>query len=119
MRLAPPLPAAGAIVRLRQRSYLVTEVQPGTAFTSGLVALAGLDNDAAGERHIVRHLRTALKMNRLFSNDPVCAQHQPDQEWHREGAAYHGCLLIAERSCERGNGDRDRAFVVPTVERGT
>ena len=31
------------------------------------------------------------------------------------GAACHGCLLIAETSCERRNEFLDRALVVPTV----
>jgi hypothetical protein len=32
------------------------------------------------------------------------------------GAACHGCLLIAETSCEQHNDFLDRALVVPTVE---
>ena len=55
----------------------------------------------------------------LCSNDPVCAQHRPDQLHegrHLHGAACHGCLLIAEPSCERHNELLDRAFVVPTVD---
>ena len=32
-----------------------------------------------------------------------------------EGAACHGCLLIAETSCERRNEYLDRALVVATV----
>lgn len=73
-------------------------------------------------RDIVRHLQRAVEMNALCSNDPVCSQHLPDdpQEGrHREGAACHGCLLIAEPSCERMNRDLDRTFVVPTVESGS
>ena len=30
-------------------------------------------------------------------------------------AACHGCLLISETSCERGNEHLDRTLVVPTV----
>jgi hypothetical protein len=33
-----------------------------------------------------------------------------------DGAACHGCLLIAETSCEQHNDFLDRALVVPTVE---
>ena len=69
-------------------------------------------------RDIVRHLRRAVETNLLCSNDPVCASHLPDgaeEGRHREGAACHGCLYIAEPSCERMNRDLDRAFVVPTV----
>jgi hypothetical protein len=55
----------------------------------------------------------------LCSNDPVCAHHRPDdrhEERFLHGAACHGCLLIAETSCERRNEFLDRALVVPTVE---
>ena len=55
----------------------------------------------------------------LCSNDPVCAQHQPENgHEHRflQGAACHGCLLIAETSCEQHNDFLDRAFAVRTVE---
>jgi hypothetical protein len=34
---------------------------------------------------------------------------------NREGAACHGCLYIAECSCERFNRNLDRALVVPTI----
>jgi hypothetical protein len=70
-------------------------------------------------RQIDRHLRTTLELGRLCSNDPVCAQHDP-QSPHEcrflHGAACHGCLLIAETSCEQHNDFLDRAAVVPTVE---
>lgn len=70
-------------------------------------------------RNIGHHLAHALDMGRLCSNDPVCAQHQPDdnrEERFLHGAACHGCLLIAEPSCERQNQFLDRALVVPTVD---
>jgi hypothetical protein len=69
-------------------------------------------------RKIERHLRNALELGRLCSNDPVCAQHDP-QDTHEErylmGAACHGCVLIAETSCERFNQYLDRSLVVPNV----
>jgi len=69
-------------------------------------------------RRIERHLEQALELGRLCSNDPICAQHDPDQrdeERFLHGAACHGCLLIAETCCERRNLLLDRALVVPTV----
>ena len=69
-------------------------------------------------RNIGRALERALELGRLCSNDPVCAQHEPaDRNEARflHGAACHGCLLIAETSCERRNELLDRALVVPTV----
>ena len=69
-------------------------------------------------RTIEHQLGRALELGRLCSNDPVCAQHEPDdhnEERYLHGAACHGCLLIAETSCERRNQYLDRALVVPTV----
>lgn len=69
-------------------------------------------------RNIGRTLERALELGRLCSNDPVCAQHDPPdphEERFLHGAACHGCLLIAETSCERRNELLDRALVVPTV----
>lgn len=69
-------------------------------------------------RRFVRHLRGTLASNRLCSNDPVCAEHTPDSSYERQllqGAACHGCLLIAETSCEQRNDFLDRSLVVPTV----
>ena len=69
-------------------------------------------------RRIVQHLRAALTLGELCSNDPVCAQHDPDDENEARflhGAACHGCLLVAETSCEQRNDFLDRALVVPTV----
>lgn len=84
---------------------------PGAEGTLGGLVAVG--------RHLERHLATALELGRLCSNDPVCAQHKPSnplEERFLQGAACHGCLLIAESSCERGNELLDRALVVPTVE---
>jgi len=70
-------------------------------------------------RRIEHHLTNAIEMGRLCSNDPVCAQHRPDQmlvERFLHGAACHGCLLIAEPSCERRNELLDRSLVVETVD---
>jgi hypothetical protein len=70
-------------------------------------------------RRIESHLEKALELGRLCSNDPVCAQHKPEEPYEERflhGAACHGCLLIAETSCERRNEFLDRALVVNTVE---
>ena len=69
-------------------------------------------------RDIEAHLQRALELGRLCSNDPVCSQHDPAnplEERFLHGSACHGCLLIAETSCERRNEFLDRALVVPTV----
>ncbi|MEI7892750.1 MAG: DUF1998 domain-containing protein [Myxococcales bacterium] len=69
-------------------------------------------------KNLGRHLERGLEMGRLCSNDPVCAQHvpaAPHEERFLHGAACHGCLLIAETSCEQSNELLDRGLVVPTV----
>jgi hypothetical protein len=51
-------------------------------------------------------LEGALERSRICSNDPICADHQPDNrsgDRATHGAACHGCLLIAETSCEMRN----------------
>lgn len=67
------------------------------------------------------HLEAALELGRLCANDPVCAQHHPDnphEERFLHGAACHGCLLVSEPSCEWSNELLDRSLVVDTVEDG-
>jgi hypothetical protein len=69
-------------------------------------------------RRIEDHIDRALAAGRLCSNDPVCAQHEPDNKYEDRflhGAACHGCVLIAETSCERYNQYLDRALVVPSL----
>jgi len=70
-------------------------------------------------RKIHEHLHSALEWGMLCSNDPVCAQHDPADSHERRflhGAACHGCLLVAETSCEAFNDFLDRSLVVPTVD---
>jgi len=69
-------------------------------------------------RRLRAHLRRAWEMGKLCSNDPVCGTHSPagdPAERFLEGAACHGCLFVAECSCERFNRYLDRALVVPTL----
>ena len=85
----------------------------GTSGSEG--TLGGL---AAQANSIGAHLQHAIRMGELCSNDPVCANHTPREdraERFLEGAACHGCLFIAESSCERFNRYLDRALVVPTM----
>lgn len=77
--------------------------------------LGGLVEEA---RRLDDHLTHALHAGALCSNDPICAQHSPsdslEERW-LHGAACHGCVLVAETSCEARNDLLDRALVVPTV----
>ncbi len=86
-----------------------------TASTGALGTLGGL---VATVPRFAQALRSALLRLELCSNDPVCADHAPmdsndDRSLH--GAACHGCLLIAETSCEVRNVHLDRALVAETL----
>jgi hypothetical protein len=89
----------------------------GTSGTEG--TLGGLVEQG---RQLRAHLQQAFDMGRLCSNDPVCSTHSPEKdhaERFLEGAACHGCLFIAECSCERFNRYLDRALVVPSIGHST
>jgi hypothetical protein len=61
---------------------------------------------------------SAIERSAICSNDPVCADHEPDDrsgDRATHGAACHGCLLIAETSCEMRNLFLDRNLLVPTM----
>jgi hypothetical protein len=107
---------------IRERIYCGSADEPflagillytGTTGSEG--TLGGLVEEGRRLRH---HLREAWELARLCSNDPVCAAHDPSakaSDRALEGAACHGCLYIAESSCERFNRFLDRALVVPTL----
>lgn len=105
---------------IRERIYLGDEGYGVLLYTGTPDAEGTLGGLVEVGRHLPRHLRAALELGALCSNDPVCAQHSPD-DMHESravhGAACHGCLLIAEPSCEHRNELLDRALVVPTVDR--
>ena len=91
---------------------LISTGTPGAEGTLGGLVEQG--------RLMDRHFLRAAELGTLCSHDPVCAAHSPANdiaERHLEGAACHGCLFIAECSCERFNQYLDRALVVPTVGR--
>jgi hypothetical protein len=92
-------------------AILLSTTTPGSEGTLGGLVAQG--------KRIDDHLARALEVGRLCSNDPVCATHRPDRghaERHLEGAACHGCLYLAEVSCERMNRMLDRALVVPIID---
>lgn len=111
---------------LKERIYALSESRAGgdadrcgiliyTATPGAQGTLGGLV--AAGPR-FSRILRNALDRLKICSNDPVCADHEPDGrsgDRATHGAACHGCLLIAETSCEMRNLFLDRSLLVPTM----
>ena len=102
---------------LRERVYagggyglLIYTGSPDSEGTLGGLVEAG--------RRFARHLRRALSEALLCSNDPVCSEHDPESPLEGRpllGAACHGCLLVAETSCEQRNDFLDRAVVIPSV----
>jgi hypothetical protein len=106
---------------IRERIYARDPDAAGILLYTGTPDAEGtLGGLVQAGRRIEQHLRTALDLGRLCSNDPVCAQHRPENRHIQRllhGASCHGCLLIAETSCEQRNDYLDRALVVPTIER--
>ncbi|QEG00164.1 hypothetical protein Mal15_42330 [Stieleria maiorica] len=105
---------------IRERIYTIPDVGYGVLLFTGTSDAEGtLGGLIQVGRKIHEHIRSALEMGELCSNDPVCAQHQPANQHERRflhGAACHGCLLISETSCEQHNEFLDRSLVVPTVD---
>lgn len=105
---------------IRERIYALPGIGYGVLlFTATSDAEGTLGGLVQVGRQIQEHVRAALDLGELCSNDPVCAQHDPSSAHeHRylQGSACHGCLLIAETSCEQHNDFLDRALVVPTVD---
>jgi Domain of unknown function (DUF1998) len=104
------LPSSGESQRYGILIYTATAGAQGT--------LGGLVGTAPRFAEI---LRNALDRSRICSNDPVCADHEPDDrsgDRATHGAACHGCLLIAETSCEMRNLFLDRHLLVPTMAAG-
>ncbi len=108
-----------AATSIRERIY-ATDGRYGILLYTGTTDAEGtLGGLVQVGRRIDEHVAHALELGRLCSNDPICAQHDPagrHEERYLHGAACHGCLLIAETSCERRNEMLDRALVVETVD---
>jgi len=105
---------------IRERIYAIPDAGYGVLlFTATSDAEGTLGGLVQVGRRIHEHIRNALQLGELCSNDPVCAQHDPANPHERRflhGAACHGCVLISETSCEQHNEFLDRALVVPTVD---
>jgi hypothetical protein len=99
----------------REASTPMAAILFSTGTTGSEGTLGGLLSQG---REVRAHLARAFDQGSLCSNDPVCAAHDPGRdptERYLEGAACHGCLFIAEPSCEHFNRFLDRALVVPTL----
>lgn len=104
---------------IKERIYCTRQGYGVLLFTGSPDAEGTLGGLIEAGREIHKYIKSALEMGELCSNDPVCSQHRPDHNLDDKyllGAACHGCLLIAETSCEMSNNYIDRALVVPTLE---
>jgi MrfA Zn-binding domain len=104
---------------IRERIYVASAGYGVLLYTASADAEGTLGGLVEAADRIAHYLRHALDLGRLCANDPVCAHHEPDnveEERFLLGAACHGCLLLAESSCERRNDFLDRALVVTTVD---
>lgn len=103
---------------LRERIYAAPGSYGILVYTGSSDSEGTLGGLVMAGREIRRHFKRALDLGSLCSNDPVCAYHSPSDHSRQPllGAACHGCLLIAETSCEQRNDYLDRTLVVSTVE---
>jgi len=109
---------------LKERIYVPPRA-PGEAPMAGLLiytASTGEQGTLGGLVELTSRFRDilarGLERQRLCSGDPICADHEPgvaDEDRALHGAACHGCLLIAETSCEARNLHLDRALLIDTV----
>ena len=104
---------------IKERIYCTKQGYGVLLFTGSPDAEGTLGGLIEAGREIHKYIKIALEMGELCSNDPICSQHNPSHaldDKYLLGAACHGCLLIAETSCEMSNNLLDRALVVPTLE---
>jgi Domain of unknown function (DUF1998) len=110
---------------LKERVYAHSSVQGGIIDRCGLLiytASAGAQGTLGGLVSIATRfseiLAAALRRAEICSNDPICADHEPDGhtgDRATHGAACHACLLVAETSCEARNLFLYRALLVDTM----
>jgi hypothetical protein len=111
---------------LKERVYALSGARGGEDFdrcgvliyTASAGAQGTLGGLVATAPRFADILRSALERLRICSNDPICADHEPDDrsgDRATHGAACHGCLLIAETSCEMRNLFLDRSLLVRTM----
>ena len=105
---------------LRERVYALHPGQYGVLLYTATPGADGtLGGLAACASRVGPLVRRAIELAALCSNDPICASHSPD-EAHGDrplhGAACHGCVFVAETSCEQRNDLLDRSFVVDTMQ---
>ena len=94
----------------RQAGILIyTAAADSDGTLGGLVELGKPEN-------LGRLLGQALSRAEICSSDPLCSEHDPEDDRSLHAAACHACSFVSETSCEKGNRYIDRALLVPTLE---
>ncbi|MGE0244550.1 MAG: DrmB family protein [Pyrinomonadaceae bacterium] len=109
---------------LRERLYCNIE-KPGFPMTGVLIYTASGDSEGTMGGLVRQGLRgnfenvfiRALKNALWCSSDPVCLESTGQGPGSCNFAACHGCALLPETACEKGNKLLDRVLVVGTPER--
>jgi Domain of unknown function (DUF1998) len=110
---------------LKERVYALSSSSTGDVdrcgiliYTASVGAQGTLGGLVASTHRFAHIFASALNRLGICSNDPICADHEPDNrsgDRATHGAACHGCLLIAETSCELRNLFLDRGLLVSTM----
>jgi hypothetical protein len=114
-----------AVASIGERIYALPSEEENGPMAGVLLYTAAPDSEGTlgglvrlGEpERLGRHLAEALDRARLCASDPLCAEHEPEEEaTGTNWAACHACLFAPETSCERGNRYLDRSVLVETFQ---
>jgi len=89
---------------------LIYTASPDSEGTLGGLVELGMPNSLG------RLIELALSRAEICSSDPLCSEHDPEEDRSLHLAACHACTYVSETSCERGNRYLDRALLVATME---
>ncbi len=107
---------------IRERIYADTDGDQRQAGILVYTAAADSDGTLGGlvelgrPENLGRLLGQALSRAEICSSDPLCSEHNPEDDRSLHAAACHACAFVSETSCEKGNRYIDRALLVPTLE---
>ena len=105
---------------IRERIYALPSIGYGVLLYTGTSDAEGtLGGLVEVGRRIHEHIQAPWKWANCAPTTRCVPSMSPQNTHERrflQGAACHGCLLIAETSCEQHNDFLDRALVVPTVD---
>lgn len=107
---------------IRERIYANLEGESPMAGILLYTAAADSDGTLGGlvelgkPTNLGRLIQQALYRATVCSSDPLCSEHNPEQDRSLHAASCHACGFVAETSCERGNRYLDRALLIPTFD---